>query len=184
MHVETDDVLDLLGEGGIVGTLEGPQAMRGQIVGLPDALDGGERQARRPGHGPAGPVGGLARRLGAGQCHDLGDDRQGHRRLAGLAAALAQQPIDAALGVVALPAPDRRATDFRPAGHLLHRQPLGRVEDDPGALDMLQRQIAVADDRGKPRAILGGNDHGNGLGHASRIAQPDDPVNPMIGSMH
>jgi hypothetical protein len=42
MHVEADDVLDLLGEGGILGALEGTPAVRLQLVGPPDALDGSE----------------------------------------------------------------------------------------------------------------------------------------------
>lgn len=153
-------------------------------MSLPDALDGGERQARRLGHGPAGPVGDLARRLRTGERHDLGDDRQGHRRLAGLAAAFAQQSLDATLGVVPLPAPHRRAADVGAARHLQHRQSVGRVQDDPGALHVLERPAAVADNGGKTRAVGGGNDYGNGLAHAPRFAQPDDFVNPMIGSMH
>src|SRR5580704_8556287 len=35
MHVETDDVLDLLSEGGVVGALEGSQLMRLQSERLP-----------------------------------------------------------------------------------------------------------------------------------------------------
>jgi hypothetical protein len=39
VHVETDDVLDLGGEGGIGGPFERAQAM-GLAMGVPDALDG------------------------------------------------------------------------------------------------------------------------------------------------
>ena len=48
VHVEADDVLDLLGEGGVLGALEGAQAMGLQVVRLPDALDRAQREARRP----------------------------------------------------------------------------------------------------------------------------------------
>ncbi len=37
VHGEADTVFDRLGEGGIVGALEGADAMRPQAVGLPDA---------------------------------------------------------------------------------------------------------------------------------------------------
>src|SRR5580658_11156241 len=39
MHVEADNVLDLFGEGGVGGTLEGAQAVRLEAVLFPDALD-------------------------------------------------------------------------------------------------------------------------------------------------
>ena len=83
MHVEPDDVLDLLGEGGVVGALEGAQAMRLQPVRFPDALDGAQRQACRLGHGAAGPVGGLAGRLRAGERQHLGHGGGRHRALPG-----------------------------------------------------------------------------------------------------
>ena len=192
MHVEADDVLyprsgrgqALLGEGRIVGALEGAQSVGLQFMGFPDPLDGPERQPCRLGHGPAGPVGDLARRLRASGRHDLGDDRQGHRRLAGLAAAFAQQPVDTTLGVMPLPAPHRWPANFGAARHLQNWQSVGRIQDDPGALHVLERPAAIADDRGKARAVGGGNDHGNGLCHANRLVWPNPIVNPMIGSLH
>jgi hypothetical protein len=39
-HIEADDVLDLLGESGVLGALEGSQSVRLQPVRLPDALEG------------------------------------------------------------------------------------------------------------------------------------------------
>ena len=48
MQVEADNVLDFLGEGGVPGALEGAPPVRLKVVRLPDALDGGERQVRRP----------------------------------------------------------------------------------------------------------------------------------------
>ena len=50
---------------------------------------------------------GVARRLGAGQVHNLGDDPGRKRSAAGLARLVAQQTMDALLGVSRLPAPDR-----------------------------------------------------------------------------
>ena len=184
MHVEADDVLDLLGEGGVLGALEGAPPVRLQLVRLPDALDGAERQVHRLGHGPAGPVSDLARRLGAGERQHLGHHRRRRRRLAGFAAALAQEPVDAALGVMALPAPHRRAADPGATGHLQRRQAVSRMKDNAGALHMLERPAAVADDRGEPRTILSGDDHRYGLGHAGRLARLGPSVNPMFRSVH
>jgi hypothetical protein len=61
-------------------------------------------------------------------------------------------------GVANLPTPDRRTADTGPARHLLHRQPLDREHDDVHPLNMLERAVAVAEDRGQTRAILGSND--------------------------
>ena len=47
VHVEADDVLDLLGESRVVRALEGAHAMRLQMVPLPNALDGAQRDADR-----------------------------------------------------------------------------------------------------------------------------------------
>ena len=99
VHVEADDVFDLLGEGGIVGSLEGAQPVRLQAVRLPDALDGAQRQADGLGHGPAGPMGRFAGRLAAGQRQDLGDRRRRQRLPAGLPRLVAQQPFDPGFGI-------------------------------------------------------------------------------------
>jgi hypothetical protein len=83
VHVEADDVFDLLGESWVIGPLEGPDAMRLEAVCLPDALDGAQRQADSLGHGSAGPMGRLAERLALGQRQHLGDSRGRHRLSAG-----------------------------------------------------------------------------------------------------
>src|SRR6516162_1849948 len=83
VHVETDDVLDLLGELRIIGALEGANAVRLQPMRHPQALHGAQAHADGFGHGTAGPMGGVARRLGAGQVHNLGDDPGRKRSAAG-----------------------------------------------------------------------------------------------------
>jgi hypothetical protein len=144
------------------------------IMGL---LDGYFAFRDRLGHGPAGPMSGLARRIGAGQGQHLGDRRHRDRHLAGLAAPLAQEPRDALLGIMLLPALHRRAADAGFAGDLQRRQPVGRVKDDPGALRVLERPVSIADDRAKARAIFDRDNHRNGLRHAGRIARPAPIVN-------
>jgi hypothetical protein len=91
---------------------------------------------------------------------------------------------NASFRVMPLPAPHRRSADLGAASNFHRGQPVSRMEDDPGALHMLERPAAVRDDRGQAREILGGNDHGNGLSHADRIARPAATVNPIFGSVH
>ena len=62
IDVEADDVLELLGELRVVRQLEGPDAVRRELVGLQDALHRAQADAGRLGQHPAGPVGGFARR--------------------------------------------------------------------------------------------------------------------------
>jgi hypothetical protein len=94
------------------------------------ALHGAQADADGFGHGAAGPMRGVARRLGAGQVHNLGDDFGRKRSAAGLARPVAQQAFDTLLGVSRLPAPDRGSADARAPRHFLHRQAVGRTKDD------------------------------------------------------
>ena len=155
-------------------------------AGAPSRCPGpcADREANRLGHGATGPVGDLARRRGAGQRQHLGHGGLRHRRLARLAAAFPQQPVDAGFGIVPLPAPHRRPADAGPAGDLEHWQALGGEKHDAGTLNMLQRPTAIADDRGQTRAILGRHDDGYSLGHDRRIARSNHSVNPIFRSVH
>ncbi len=184
VHVEADDVLDLGREIGIVGALEGADAMRLQPMRLPQPLDRAQADADGVGHGAAGPMRGLARRLGAGQLQNPGDDLGRKRRAAGLAGLVAQQTIDALLGVARLPAPHRRAADPGSTRDFEHRQALGRAENDICPLHMFERTVAVGDDRQQALAIFGGRKDANGLGHAHRFAHPSALVNRAFVSVH
>jgi hypothetical protein len=82
----------------------------------------------------------------------------------------AQRAVDAFLAIVLLPAPHRPA-DAGAARHLHDRQPVGGKQNDPGALDVSVRAVAVAGDRGQSRAVLGGGNHTDGLGHGCRLAR-------------
>jgi hypothetical protein len=78
-----------------------------------------------------------------------------------------------------LPAPDRGAADLRPTRDLEHRQALGREQDDPGPPHVLERAVAVSDDSGKVRAVLGADDDPDLLGHAPKSACREAVVNPL-----
>jgi len=66
-HVKANHVLDFFDEGGIVGLLEGAQAVRLKAVGLPDALDRTQADADGLGDRPSRPMRGVSGRLGARQ---------------------------------------------------------------------------------------------------------------------
>ncbi len=147
LDVQADDVLELGGKFGIVGALEGPDAVGLQPVGAPDPLHRAQGDPGAPGHGTAGPVGRLAGRLGAGQGDHPLHRRVVQARLARLAGGIPQQPVDAGLGEPPLPAPHRRATDPGAFGNLRDAQPLGRRQDDPGPRHMLLGAVTIGDDR-------------------------------------
>jgi hypothetical protein len=65
IDIEADDIGQLGREAGIARALEGPQAMRLQVVRPPDALHRAEREPHRFGHRTAGPMGRLVQRFGA-----------------------------------------------------------------------------------------------------------------------
>jgi hypothetical protein len=111
LHVEADNILDLLGELGVVGAFEGANAVRLQPMRLPQALHGAQAHADGLGHGAAGPMRGVAGWLGAGQVDNFGDDLGRKGSAAGLARLLAQEATAALLSVSRMPAPNRRSTD-------------------------------------------------------------------------
>ena len=147
IHVEARDVLDLLGEGRIVGALEGAQPVWLQMVGVPDALHRAQADADSPGHGAAGPVCDLARGLGAGECEDPGQGFGRKRRPARRARSVLQQGLHACLGVTHLPPPDCGTAYPSLARNLGHGQPLGRQQDDPCTLDVLLGTVPVGGNR-------------------------------------
>jgi hypothetical protein len=89
--------------------------MRLEVMRRPDPLHRTQRDPGHLGHRPAGPVGGVAGRLGAGERHYSPHGRVGQGCLAGLAGRVAQEAVDAGFGEPALPAPDRRPTPARRA---------------------------------------------------------------------
>ena len=126
----------------------------------------------RLGHRPAGPVGRLAGRLGAGQRDHPMHGGVAQRRLAGLAGGIAQQAVDPGLGEPPLPAPHRRPADPGAPGDLGDVQPVGRAQDDPSPRHVLLGAVAIGDDRLQTSTILGRDQRTDDLSHAPSIAHP------------
>ena len=174
IDIESDDVGELGGEGRIARPLEAAQPMRLQPMRLPDALHRAQRETHRLGHRPAGPMGRLVRRFGAGQGHHLGRFIGRDRRLAGLAGPVAQQPLDPGFSEALLPAPCRRPAEAEAVSNPLHWSPIGRGKHDTRPLDVLSRPVAVSDDRCQPFPVRSADDHTYCLSHrpGSHIARP------------
>ncbi len=184
VHVEPDDILDLFGEVRVGRPLEGAQAMRLEAVLFPQPLHGAKRNARSLRHGAAGPVGGGAGRLRAGQFQNPRDDLLRERRSAGLAGLVAQQGVDAFFGVALLPAPHGRPADAGAPGDFQHRQPIGGVQHDVGALNVFERAGAIGGDCLEPLAVFVMKDDADCLSHAPRLARFGASVNPLSVSVH
>ena len=159
-------------------------AVRLQPMRLPQALHRAQADADGFGHGAAGPMRGVARRLGAGQVQNLGDDLGRKRSAARLARLVAQQAFDTLLGVSRLPAPDRGSADARAPRHFLHGQAVGRTKDNVRPLHMFERAIAIRDDGQQTLTIFGGRKDTDGLSHAHRLAHPPASVNHPTVSVH
>lgn len=122
LHVEANDILDLGGKRRIVGPLEGPQPMRLEAMGLPNALDRSQRDTEGLGHRSAGPMGYSPGWLGAGQGDDPRDDGRRNGRCARLAGLVSKKAVDTFFGEALLPSPDGRPADASTSRHFEHRQ--------------------------------------------------------------
>ena len=183
-EVETDNVRELGGELGVAAALEGADAMRLQLVGCPDPLHRPQRQAGDLRHHPPRPVARLPRRLGAGQHHHALHLGLGCRRLVRLSGLVAQQPVDAGLGIAKLPAPDRRPAEPRTPGNLRHLQSLRRCQDDAGSHRMFLRPVAIGQNRRQTLAIRRRNPGTNYLCHDQAITQSAARMNLKNASEH
>jgi hypothetical protein len=124
---------------------------------------------------------GLARRLGTGQRQNLCDDLGRKRRPAGLARLVAQQTVNALLGVARLPAPEGGTAAPDPPRHCQHRQALSRAENDLRPMHALERTIAIGDDRQQTRAIFGRRGDADSLCHVD-ICESRDCISAVHGS--
>jgi hypothetical protein len=127
-----------------------------------------QRQADGFGHRAAGPVGHFAGRLAAGQRQHLVDGLDRDRLFAWRSGLVAQQTRHPGFGVPPLPTPHCRTAHPGTAGHLQHRQALGREQNDAGALHMLHRPGSITNDRFQADAIFLADDDTKLLGHTPR----------------
>jgi hypothetical protein len=175
VHVEADNVLDLLGEGGAVGLLEGAVGL--EAMGVPEALSRAKRNAGRLGRRPPGPVGRFAGRFRARRRQYPGHRFHRQRRLARPAGLVPEQTLHPRFGEAALPAPHRRPADAGAPRHFGNRQSIRRMKHNPRPLNMLQRPAPITDDSGQSRPVLGSYNHTNIRGQDPRFARLTPCVN-------
>jgi len=192
IDIEPDNVRQLGGKARIARALEGPQPVWLQFVGPPDALHRTHRDTSGTSHCPAGPMGRLVRRLGAGQRHHPRRRFRRDRRLAGLPGLVAQQTLNPHLGKALLPTPHRRPADADALRHLLRRVPIRRSQNDARPLDVLARSVTVGRNRCQLRALGSAYNHTYWLCHGphplkpwpQRMATLTAMVNLMNDSQH
>ncbi len=182
VHVEADDVLDLHGESGIVGLLDGADAMGLETTYRPDALYGAKRDADDSDDHAARPMRGFSGSFAARQGDNLGDRLRREGRIAGLTSFVAQQAVYPFLGEALLPAPYRWAVGARPARHSDERRFVRGQDSDASPPDMLLRAVSIADDDGQARAVFGWKQEANGLRHAPTVTRITPAVNPPFAS--
>ena len=110
IDVETNHILELLGEFGVVGELECAHPMRLQPVPVPDAPHRGGANPHRLGHRRCGPMGRLMRRGLVGQANDAIDGRGRQGRDARGSGLVTGEPLDPLTHEPLLPAPDHGFT--------------------------------------------------------------------------
>jgi len=154
VEIEADDVLDLLGEVGIVGDLEGTNEMRLEPVLIPDALHAGVADAHLLGHGAHAPVRGVGGTFLHRFLDDLELDVGGDRLLAGRLGTSLDEAGDASLDEVLLPAPNGRFRNSGFAHDGRDAMAVSRQEHHPCALDDLLGRVPVRNNLLKLGAIL------------------------------
>jgi hypothetical protein len=133
---------------------------------------------------PSGPMRGGAWRLRTGQCQHFGNHLRWQWRPAGFARLVAEQPIDALLGIALLPAPYRRPANAAAPGDIKDWQPVCGMKNDARPLNMLLRAVAIVDDRRQLRSVFSGENETDGVCHATSMDRFAKNVNLLSASVH
>ncbi len=147
VHVQSDDIVGLDAEPGIVRDLEGLDLMGPQAMALQDPVHGGGRQAPdRCGQGLEGPVAAVGRGWRHRQIDDGLDPVGGNGCLARRPGGIAQETVDTLGKETVPPAPDGGFREACLPHGLDEATAVPEGEDDAGPPDMLLRALGVADD--------------------------------------
>jgi hypothetical protein len=165
IDVKANDILELVGELGVVGELEGAHPMRLKPLPRPDPPHRGRADPHRLGHRRPGPMGRLMRRRLVGQRNDTIDGRGRQRRDARGPSFVAGQPPDPLMHEALLPAPDHGFALTDSAGDGGGALAVGRQYHDPRPPDVLLRAVAIANDRVQLNPIFRRDGDGNSFAH-------------------
>ena len=184
VHVEADNVGDLLLEHRIRRDLEALNKMRLQPGLFPDALHARPADASGLRHCPHAPVRRARRRLARGLGKHLLTHALGQRRRARRPRLVAHKPVDTLVHEALLPPPD---AGLRLAGRAHDRhspEAVGRGEDDLGAPHELGRCVAIARDGEKPFAVSLAHGKGYVLSHQESMTDLTNQRNYPSGTEH
>jgi len=171
IDVEAHNVLDFLDEGGIVGELELPPAMRHQARLAPDHMHLGPRHTRGRRHRPDRPVRpAIRRRILLRPADHVGDFFVRKLRNARRSGLVAQQTVHAFVDVALLPAPDRDLAEPGPPPDLVGADPITGQQHYLRPPDVLLRAVAVGDDRCQSRTIRRGDEKSKIPSHRGSVA--------------
>ena len=167
VDIEPDHLLELVGEFGVVGELEGAHPMRLQTLPGPDPAHRGRADPDRPGHRRRGPVGRLMRRRLIGQFnHPV--DRFGRQRCDARGPGLvAGQPRHPLRHKALLPAPDHGLALSDRAHDRHGAEPVAAQQHDPRPPHVFLRAVAIPDDRLQAPPIRRRNLDADPLAHAA-----------------
>jgi hypothetical protein len=170
VDVEADNVLEFLSELRVVRQLERPDAMRGELVSLKDALHRSQAHACRLRQHSAGPMGCFSRRRDSAKSTTRCTVATGSGGLPGLR--VLSRVSNALRHEPRLPPPYHRL-GFAGSPHDLGRAAaVGGGKDDFGAPNMLLRRVAVADNRLKPTTIFRHDVDDNSCSHDESLNCP------------
>jgi hypothetical protein len=142
VDIKPDHIAQLGSEIRVAAELEGPQPMWRQGMRAPDLPYRADSHARGLGH-RTGPVRGLTRRIAERAFDEPRDDMIGDCRLAGLAALVAQQPVDPRF-INGDATADARFRHAGPAHHLRRAAAFRRGQDNWRPPDILLRLLRSA----------------------------------------
>ena len=188
IDIKANDILELVGESGVVGDLERAHPMRLKPLSRPDAPHRGRTDPHRLGHCWRAPVGRLVGRRLVGQRDNPIDGLGWQRPNARGPGLVAGQPLDSFVHEALLPAPDHGFALADSAGDGSGACAVSGQNNDPRAPDVLLRAVAIANDRVQPNPILRSDGDGNSLAHhrQSHKTKPSEtPVRTLLsGAIH
>ena len=167
IDVEADHVLELVGEFGVVGDLEGPHPMRLQPLSHPDPSHRRGTDPDRLGHRRRGPMSRRVRRCLVGQRHHPIHRRRRQGRNARRPGLVAAQPRHPLVHEALLPAPHHRLVLADRAGDRGGALAIAGQQHNPGAPDVLLRTVAIPNDRLQSQPISRGHRYRYPFAHSA-----------------
>ena len=172
-EVQAHDVAHFGNEVRVTAELEALQAVRLQVVLLPDAVHRRRADPLGLGHRAHAPLRSVARRGPKRGLHDRLDLARADPRLAPRAGGVLEQPRHSSLGVPLTPQQHRRPAHSQFLGEGVVGTTLGRPEHDARPQRNLLRGVAAAGERAQHQAIrCADRQRCRGIpGHARRLAR-------------